>query len=514
LRKLAALYHNEMIKLTRKTSILVMLAVMLVGMVGYAGLIKITTLGWDMLDEPGDAVSDQALMRQELSSLQQELAGANSQYEQAGETEKIELAGWIYNLKDRIAQIDLALQWGVSLYSDQTWRLQALDWHLALKSEWRQLAAIPEDQKPTAARARAVQIEQLMTAYDRAVTAQDFSAYLAARALQISADETIPAGIRQIQLNNLLRWQIADPLGGLENPERSAQIMLVLEQIEAIETTLYTNLDQSQSWLPRPLTPAGRTRLQTALTLLLYRLDTDQLPTGYTESAAWYGLDGSFSFGFFMVALIVMILAGGSIASEIATGSIKSLIIAPARRWKIFTAKLLSLITVMIGSALLLYGVGLITHGLFWGFDRPAYISVAHGVVFKMPFALHRLLVVLLTCVDILVYLVFALMLSTTVRNTSAAVGVTLAIYFGSSVIQSLLSWLGPADWIRFMPFMNFGLAGRILPDMNLDLPAMAYNALETGAQPSPLFSGLYLACLLFCLLLTAYDSFCRRDIL
>lgn len=52
---------------------------------------------------------------------------------------------------------------------------------------------------------------------------------------------------------------------------------------------------------------------------------------------------------------------------EMSTGTIKSLIIAPVKRWKIYLAKYLSMLAVMLVLILYTYAVASLTNGLLFG---------------------------------------------------------------------------------------------------------------------------------------------------
>jgi ABC-2 type transport system permease protein len=151
-----------------------------------------------------------------------------------------------------------------------------------------------------------------------------------------------------------------------------------------------------------------------------------------------------------------------AISQEMATGSIKSLIIAPVRRWKIFTAKVLSLVSVSLIATILLYLVMILTHGLMFGFSSgQPYIFASHGQAGALSFAIYQLASLLVRWISVLVFIALALMLSVVTRNTAAAVGISMAIFFGHQLIGSFLMFLPRSEWVKFIPFEHFSLLPR-----------------------------------------------------
>jgi ABC-2 type transport system permease protein len=113
------------------------------------------------------------------------------------------------------------------------------------------------------------------------------------------------------------------------------------------------------------------------------------------------------------------------------------------------------------------------------------------------------------------VYMSFAFMLSVLTRNTAAAVGISVAGYFGSGIVQGFLAFLPNYEFLKFLPFSNLTLQSRFFPFSNL-MQSLSYGGFSMGGTftyPSLTFSLVYLLVILFCMNYTAMDSFNRRDI-
>ena len=151
-----------------------------------------------------------------------------------------------------------------------------------------------------------------------------------------------------------------------------------------------------------------------------------------------------------------MILAGSAISQELSTGLIKSLVISPTKRCKIYVAKLLSLITVGVFSAAVCYVAGILAYGIFFGTGHISpYIYVSSGRALLMNFYLFTFEKLFVGLIPVLFYLVLALMLSTITRNTATSVGISIGIFFGGNVAYSILTGLLTGAWLKFLPFSN-----------------------------------------------------------
>jgi ABC-2 type transport system permease protein len=249
--------------------------------------------------------------------------------------------------------------------------------------------------------------------------------------------------------------------------------------------------------------------------VLVYKLENGMSTSRYESSPADTAIAAMTGVGLFMVVLLMTILAGSSISNEISTGSIKSLIISPARRWKIYTAKLVSLLSTGVLMTLLLYGVAMLDHGVFFGFGAgQPYVYAHNGTAGEMGFHLYQFARLWVQFLDVAVYMCLAFMLSILTRNTAVSVGLSIAVYFSSSVIRAFLTLYRGHEWVRFIPFSNMGLAARMFPyDNSQETIGFLFGSVGVQGAPPVGFSLVYLAVLVFCMGFIGLDSFCRRDI-
>lgn len=227
------------------------------------------------------------------------------------------------------------------------------------------------------------------------------------------------------------------------------------------------------------------------------------------------------------VAMIVTILVAATIISEeIQTGSIKALVISPVKRGKIFAAKLLAVLSVMLLLAMLVFLTFVAVNSVA-GFGSAPVVYTAFGSAHAVPYYLYILADVLLRFLGMLPYVLLALMLSALIRNSAFSICLSLLDFLLVSNIIGLIQEIG-ADYAgksifrtvaeMFLPESNMNFTVQFFPqalgNMNNGLGMLLFGIGQSNASLPPLwFSLCYFAVLSFCLFYTAYDSFCRRDI-
>ena len=202
-----------------------------------------------------------------------------------------------------------------------------------------------------------------------------------------------------------------------------------------------------------------------------------------------------------IVQILSIILAAGMVASEFGKGTIKFLLIAPATRWRILLSKYCSL---LINMALLFFALllGNVLFGILFcgGSDFFLPILTATGGAIKRSSPILLLIGnYLLELVGMLVMVTLAFMISSLFRNSGAAVGISLLIYYGGSTVNSILAFLG-ADWGRYLIFANINLSN-ILRGASVFPHQSIWVAIVVLA--------LHMAVFLW----TAFDAFDRKEI-
>lgn len=230
------------------------------------------------------------------------------------------------------------------------------------------------------------------------------------------------------------------------------------------------------------------------------------------QNAAGQAFNTSFTLNLLVIMVGLMIFAASTISQEIETGTIKTLIISPTKRYKILLAKLFALLII----GLLLFTISVLWIAclsyLFYGSDSlPRLIVVFEGqlLAFKpLGAVLFRLL---LSSVQIFVFVLLSVCLSTVIRHTAIAVGLAIGLYL-ANIIAQIVAYRGAfSELMRWLPFMNIDFAGRIGASMAHMVLGGWVN--DQYMHIPPVYSAVYTLLLSGFLLWISFDSFVRRDI-
>ncbi len=516
MRKITALFLNEMLKISKKISVLVILIIMVVGVAGFGGLIKSQEnqfgsqeIGSQVDSWVFDEMKNQAqMMKDNLQVIENQLPGLPA----ADQAKLLEEKAM---LEDQIEIYNLAIEKEIPMIGSNDYRSEALNNVIALRPTLRNLQQTPESDRTDDENELILKTKTLIDRYLLVAEQKDFREYLDIRNEQIQSDASMSADQKKIYLEGNDLWYKIDPSGGLEEGSDFENLQSAINQIESTRMALLNNLDYDSPTGMMPLTPAKREKLENNLAVMIYKLENQMPVSDYNLTAKVFAVQGMLGFGRFMIVLLMMILAGGAISQEIATGSIKSLIISPTKRWKIYSAKVLSLLFVGIAATLLLYGITMLANGIYFGFSSgEPYVYAYHGTVGELGFYLYKLLYLAIGFLDIIFYMALAFMLSIITRNTAAAVGISIAVYFGGNMASAFLSYVAKGEWMKFIPFNNLSLASDFFPyDTTSQMAGNLFGNIASAVNPSILFSMLYLVVALVCMGYIGLDSFNRRDI-
>lgn len=348
--------------------------------------------------------------------------------------------------------------------------------------------------------------------YEELFASHDFSAYIALQKESIQNNPYLSDREKTAETEAIDLYLKADPNG--EN--MGYALPNAISAVKSGKEMLLTNTAQNYSGASVPLSAEQRRQLEDAVDATVYKLENGliSLDNDNEASAAEAGMSAMVSVAFFLILIMMILLSGSSVSQEITSGSIKSLIISPTRRWKIYTAKLSTLFftgLVLTAAAYLLSSATALI--LFGKLGYEPYVYISNGTPHLIAPFVYGLLKILLDYLMVFVFMAFAFMLSIVTRNTAAAVSIPLGTYFvGSTVSAFLLAFGINGEWTKFLPFPHLSLTNKVFPTESL-LTNMNFGVVQIDSSPSLLFSVIYLVVLLFCMLYTAFDSFTRRDL-
>lgn len=255
----------------------------------------------------------------------------------------------------------------------------------------------------------------------------------------------------------------------------------------------------------------SRAKLEDNIKLALYQLDNDKLDntanqmslfeTSEPEQITFWTVFLTSTSLVTVVALLAIVIAGGIVSSEFSQGTVKFLLINPVKRWKILMSKYFTVITVGYIMLCILFAVMIPITGLMLGFDgfSTPYIYVSGDDVKEMPILLYAAEQYLMKSVEMVVMSTLAFAISSLVRSTALAIGVSVFTMCIGSTVTQLLGQFGQ-DWARFLVFANTDLAS-------------ISKGYSIFAQHSLTFAVGVLIAHMVVFLLTAWDGFTKRSV-
>ena len=202
------------------------------------------------------------------------------------------------------------------------------------------------------------------------------------------------------------------------------------------------------------------------------------------------------------IGLLIIIIAGGIIASEFSNGTIKFLLINPRTRGKILISKYVTVISIGYIMMILCYIISMLSSFLFFGTsDMGAmYVQTSAGTTKAVSGFIYIFEQYMLSSVYVVVMATFAFAISSVVKSASLAIGLGIfAMSMGENAVQ-ILKMAFNVDAGRYTIFAN----------SNLQTIAMG-QTIFPGQTIGFAVAVIVIHMVVF--LLTAWDGFVRRDV-
>lgn len=486
--KIIKLIQNETIKTWKKTSTKILIILSIVALFGAVGFAKLIMSLTDYTTEILGNQEWETSTKQRINEIK-ELISESSKYDETTVAE----------LKAELDVCEIALKYKINnvYYYNNYWKIEILDEISSAKNEIYLGKDVEANQKL---------VDQRIAALDK----DDYSDYLEQKKNEYKTEldnkeisqEAYEDQIYLLELRkkyDIYKEQTKDMLNWKES---------TYEDISLMKDTLRTGINKNTG---KMLKLDEIKKLEDNIKMAEYRLEKDipNLDSTSSERGLYDAMAPEFSM--LLVALLMVIIAGSSISTEISKGTIKFLLFTPNKRWKVLLSKVLSAVLILLVLTIVLSLLSVIIGNICFKEAGTEYVYVSNGEVHSLPNIIYTILFFLASAIDILVYMIFALMLSTITRNTALAVGVSVGCYVGSGIVMSLINYYISADWVKFIPFNNLGIADKIFTNnISYGTMQMASNALSGTTV------GFSLAVLGVCVVLmvvSMFDSFNKRDI-
>ena len=285
----------------------------------------------------------------------------------------------------------------------------------------------------------------------------------------------------------------------------------IINGIEANQRSIRTGINQNTRKL---LKAEEKQKLEEQIKISIYRLENN-IPDASNGSNTNYRMRYELLAPMFSIAVIsiaIIVIAGGTISNEISTGTIKFWALTPNKRWKIMTAKLLSILFYIIILVLITSLLSVAIANIFFEENGETYLYCKNGEVQEIGNILYTIEFYFVKAIPVVLFALFAVMLSTITRNTAVSVSFSVALYIGNGLAMQILNQFITKDWIKFIPFNNLNLTSKIFTN-STDMSNLMFGS-SFATSTSLGFSLAVLGVCAILMLITMYDSFNKRDII
>lgn len=187
-----------------------------------------------------------------------------------------------------------------------------------------------------------------------------------------------------------------------------------------------------------------------------YRLQNDIEPI--RSNSLWGFVEGLATNMIVLIALFAIIMGGKIVANEFSEGTIKLLLIRPSKRWKILLSKYITILGQTLLMLFVLFIVSFLLGGLLFSFKGATtpFLANSGGKITEINMVVHIVQLYGLQCVNLVMMVTLAFMISTVFRNSGMAIGIGV---FLLTIVQPITVFLSMKfDWAKYILFANTDL--------------------------------------------------------
>ena len=487
--KIWKLFINENIKTWKKLSTKIMIIVAILAIIGTLGLVKIMQKTSGNVMIANDTDNWKKPIQQEMNYMEEQLK--NDELDEATKT----------SYEQQIETYKMSLEYDVSPWKMNYWKTNLIQEISNLKIQKNNLLSENELKS----------IEERISKLTEKLEQNDFDGYIE---LQKTEQKT------QLDNGEISEQEYKDKIEVLDITKKSGigkesndpyWKQTLITEIETAQASIRTNIDKETS---KVLTVEKKQEYEDLIKIDKYRLENNIAPSTYSQSYKAIFEILAPMFGVAVIAIIVIVIAGGTISTETSTGSIKFWALTPNKRWKILTAKILSVLFYIIILTLLISIVTILISNVFFSNTEMGeqYIYVENGKIKVIESNLFIIEQYFVKMIPVVVFVLFAIMLSTLTRNSATSISFSLALYLGNGIVMSIINSFIKSEWIKFVPFNNLNIFDKIFP--NYTSPINFSMGTSFTTTTSLTFSLAVLGVCAILMLVTTYDSFNKRDII
>lgn len=488
----------EFTKIIKKKSTKVMLIILIISLFASAGFAILTKKMYSLSDEIYENIDYKSNLQSEMDSLKHEINENNDSLDESSKN----------SIQAKIDIYQFAIDNQINIYT-KYWKTDVITSDLLTsKEKIYNYKSLKDEESEKIEQENFNRISELLIK-------DDFIGYINNKKEMLKKDFD-KGQINQNEYDDelyVLNLEEKYEIGKVYNPDDKWKINLINE-IRLLQNNVRSGIDTTTQ---KALTEETLKKNKNNIKINEYRIEHNMAPymTGVGDSIGSTRKSYDYmvsSFSMMIIAVMIIIMAGSSISAEISKGTIKFWSFTPNKRWKILLSKFIVITFILIVTTVLMSLLSSLVGNIFFGSaNAQDYIYVSNGQVHTINYIAFSIIYNLVCAIDVFVFLIFAMMLSTVARNTAVAVGISIAAYLGGSTIMQILNLLIKKDWMRFIPFNNLELSSRIFTnDMSYSATTLVSNI--TGNISVSFSLGVLGVCAIL-MIITMFDSFRKRDI-
>lgn len=204
------------------------------------------------------------------------------------------------------------------------------------------------------------------------------------------------------------------------------------------------------------LTELNNENVKSIIAKSMYAIEHD---IDYNKTGARSNFEENINLNIALLSIMTVVIAGGIVANEFQKGTIRLLIIRPAKRYKILLSKFLAVIIITIGLAIVSNLVAFLANGIVYGFQDyfiPTLIYINNNVI-ETSYILESIKNIAILLIPVLFVGLGAFTLSTITNNTALSVGFSIFLLLGGSlgiVVLQLIRF--PFTAYTFLPYLDY----------------------------------------------------------
>ncbi len=187
-----------------------------------------------------------------------------------------------------------------------------------------------------------------------------------------------------------------------------------------------------------------------------YRINNNIKPV---ENKSLWGFVSGAADVIALISLFTIIIGSGIVANEFSGGTIKLLLIRPSKRWKILLSKYITVLGYALFMLIVLFVTSFLLGGILFGFKgvNEPFIKYANGHITEVNMVAHTIGVFGIKCIDLVMMVTLAFMISTVFRNSGIAIGIGVFLLTIGATITMILAQ--HFTWTKYILFANTDLS-------------------------------------------------------